>query len=94
MFFNYHFQPRAPTHRYDENGNTLGIPEFEPPKPKRLAFDLDHAVALDAIQEAHLASQQLLNVSFLAVNDPHSLKLIPRVPTGCRLAHLRARRLR
>lgn len=47
--------------RYDENGNTLGIPEFEPPKPKRLAFDLDNTVALDAIQEAHLAAQQLLN---------------------------------
>lgn len=47
--------------RYDENGNTLGIPEFEPPKPKRLAFDLDNAVALDAIQDAHLAAQQLLN---------------------------------
>ncbi|XP_055542353.1 carnitine O-palmitoyltransferase 1, liver isoform isoform X3 [Wyeomyia smithii] len=47
--------------RYDENGNTLGIPEFEPPKPKRLAFDLDNSVALDAIQEAHLAAQQLLN---------------------------------
>ncbi|XP_053693272.1 carnitine O-palmitoyltransferase 1, liver isoform isoform X2 [Sabethes cyaneus] len=47
--------------RYDENGNTLGIPEFEPPKPKRLVFDLDNNVALDAIQEAHLAAQQLLN---------------------------------
>ncbi|XP_055635447.1 carnitine O-palmitoyltransferase 1, liver isoform isoform X2 [Toxorhynchites rutilus septentrionalis] len=47
--------------RYDENGNTLGIPEFEPPKPKRLVFDLDNKVALDAIQEAHLAAQQLLN---------------------------------
>lgn len=47
--------------RYDENGNTLGIPEFEPPKPKRLAFDLDNSVALDAIHEAHLSAQQLLN---------------------------------
>ncbi|XP_058815518.1 carnitine O-palmitoyltransferase 1, liver isoform isoform X1 [Topomyia yanbarensis] len=47
--------------RYDENGNTLGIPEFEPPKPKRLAFDLDNSEALDAIQEAHLAAQKLLN---------------------------------
>lgn len=47
--------------RYDENGNTLGIPEFEPPKPKRLAFDLDNPTTLDAIQEAHLSAQQLLN---------------------------------
>lgn len=50
-------------YRYDENGNTLGIPEFEPPKPKRMAFNLDYPEALDAIQEAHVASQQLLNVS-------------------------------
>lgn len=47
--------------RYDEKGNTLGIPEFEPPKPKRLVFDLDNANALNAIQEAHLSAQQLLN---------------------------------
>ncbi|XP_055588648.1 carnitine O-palmitoyltransferase 1, liver isoform isoform X1 [Uranotaenia lowii] len=51
----------AHMNRYDENGNTLGIPEFEPPKPKRLAFDLDNKVALDAINEAYLSAQQLLN---------------------------------
>ncbi|XP_049288808.1 carnitine O-palmitoyltransferase 1, liver isoform isoform X1 [Anopheles funestus] len=51
----------ATNKRYDENGNTAGIPEFEPPTPKRLAWDLNDRVALDAIDEAHIASQKLLN---------------------------------
>ncbi|XP_035909670.1 carnitine O-palmitoyltransferase 1, liver isoform isoform X1 [Anopheles stephensi] len=47
--------------RYDENGNTVGIPEFEPPTPKRLTWDLNDRVTQDAIEEAHIAAQKLLN---------------------------------
>uniref|UniRef100_T1E1Y6 carnitine O-palmitoyltransferase n=1 Tax=Psorophora albipes TaxID=869069 RepID=T1E1Y6_9DIPT len=70
--------------RYDENGNTLGIPEFEPPKPKRMEFDLDNKVALDAIQEAHLSAQQLLNDVDLRifVHDPYGKGLMKK----CRLS--------
>uniref|UniRef100_A0A182WA64 carnitine O-palmitoyltransferase n=1 Tax=Anopheles minimus TaxID=112268 RepID=A0A182WA64_9DIPT len=50
----------ATNKRYDENGNTTGIPEFEPPTPKRLTWDLNDKVALGAIDEAYIASQRLL----------------------------------
>lgn len=39
-----------------------GTPEFTPPKPTRLAWDLDNETALTTIEDAHLAAQKLLNV--------------------------------
>lgn len=37
--------------RYQENGHTKGVPEFEPPKPIRLQWNLDPA--LEAIEKSY-----------------------------------------
>lgn len=50
--------------RYDENGNTKGTPEFEPPTPTRLSWDLNQEKTLGLIQNAYDESQLLLNVGF------------------------------
>lgn len=47
--------------RYDEKGNCLGTPEFQPPKPTRLVWDLKNEELLASIDEAHIAAQKLLN---------------------------------
>jgi hypothetical protein len=49
--------------RYDENGNAKGKPEFIPPTPTRLAWELNEENCLAAIEDAHLEAQKLLNVS-------------------------------
>lgn len=49
--------------RYDEDGNTRGTPEFTPPSPTRLSWDLDNDACLTAINSAHLAAEKLLNVN-------------------------------
>ncbi|XP_063699683.1 carnitine O-palmitoyltransferase 1, liver isoform isoform X2 [Culicoides brevitarsis] len=46
---------------YDENGNTKGTPEFEPPVPTRLSWDLNNEKTLGLIQEAYDEAQILLN---------------------------------
>lgn len=47
--------------RYDEQGNTIGIPEFQPPTPQRMSWDLNNELCLSSIHEADLAAQKLLN---------------------------------
>lgn len=47
--------------RYDEQGNTSGTPEFPPPVPQRMSWDLNNDACLLAIDEAHIAAQILLN---------------------------------
>lgn len=46
---------------YDEEGNTIGIPEFPPPAPQRMSWDLNNTACLTAINDADLAAQKLLN---------------------------------
>lgn len=46
--------------RYDEDGNTRGVKEFDPPLPTRLAWALDEAVALPAIERAYEAAQEII----------------------------------
>lgn len=48
---------------YDSNGNCKGTPEFTPPTPTRIAWDLGDAACLQAIDNAHIAAEKLLNVS-------------------------------
>lgn len=47
--------------RYDEAGNTKGIPEFQPPPPTRLSWDL--TALQPQIEEATLDATKLINVS-------------------------------
>ncbi|KAL9914661.1 carnitine O-palmitoyltransferase whd isoform 2-T5 [Glossina fuscipes fuscipes] len=44
---------------YDENGNTKGIPEFQPPSPVHLSWALEPC--LDRIEEATLAADKLIS---------------------------------
>lgn len=44
---------------YDEDGNTLGTPEFTPPTPTRLNWDLNPC--LPQIEEANLDAEKLIN---------------------------------
>uniref|UniRef100_A0A1A9V5B4 carnitine O-palmitoyltransferase n=1 Tax=Glossina austeni TaxID=7395 RepID=A0A1A9V5B4_GLOAU len=44
---------------YDENGNTKGTPEFQPPSPVHLSWALEPC--LDRIEEAALAANKLIN---------------------------------
>uniref|UniRef100_A0A1A9WJ04 carnitine O-palmitoyltransferase n=1 Tax=Glossina brevipalpis TaxID=37001 RepID=A0A1A9WJ04_9MUSC len=44
---------------YDENGNTKGTPEFQPPSPVHLSWALEPC--LDRIEEATLAANKLIN---------------------------------
>jgi carnitine O-palmitoyltransferase 1, liver isoform len=46
--------------RYDEDGNCRGKPEFIPPTPTRLVWDLKDQNLLAAIDDAHQAAQKLL----------------------------------
>lgn len=46
--------------RYDEDGNTRGVKEFDPPTPVRLAWSLDEEVAIPAIEQAYEAAQQII----------------------------------
>lgn len=49
-----------PNKRYDENGNTKGVKEFDPPMPLRLTWNLDETVAIPAIETAYEAAQELI----------------------------------
>lgn len=46
--------------RYDENGNTKGVKEFDPPTPTRLSWNLDETVAIPAIETAYESAQKLI----------------------------------
>lgn len=46
--------------RYDENGNTKGTIEFDPPVPTKLVWALDDEIALPAIETAYLAAQEII----------------------------------
>lgn len=46
--------------RYDEDGNTRGVKEFDPPTPVRLAWNLDEEVAIPAIEQAYEAAQEII----------------------------------
>lgn len=46
--------------RYDEHGNTIGTPEFQPPLPQRMSWDLNNEACLTAISDADVAAQKLL----------------------------------
>ncbi|KAF4524880.1 hypothetical protein B566_EDAN011210 [Ephemera danica] len=46
-------------HRYDDKGHTLGKPEFDPPTPTRLQWDLP-AACVETIEASYLAAQALL----------------------------------
>lgn len=46
---------------YDENGDCIGQPEFIPPTPKRMAWDLKNSDCMAAINEANLDAQILIN---------------------------------
>ncbi len=46
--------------RYDENGNTKGVKEFDPPMPMRLQWNLDESVAIPAIETAYESAQKLI----------------------------------
>lgn len=48
-------------HGYDERGNCKGVPEFRPPQPQRMSWDLNNTACLAAINEANDDAQQLLN---------------------------------
>ncbi|XP_065211609.1 carnitine O-palmitoyltransferase 1, liver isoform isoform X2 [Planococcus citri] len=45
---------------YDQDGHTKGIPEFKPPKPIRLQWDLPEP-AIDAIEKSYKTAYTLLN---------------------------------
>jgi carnitine O-palmitoyltransferase 1 len=45
--------------RYDEIGHTIGTPEFEPPTPTRLQWDLPVA-CVETIEACFLGAQALL----------------------------------
>lgn len=46
---------------YDKNGNCVGQPDFQPPTPKRMAWDLRNPECLQTIQEADTNAQHLIN---------------------------------
>lgn len=46
---------------YDENGNCIGQPEFQPPAPKRMTWDLRNPECLQTIHEADTNAQLLIN---------------------------------
>lgn len=48
-------------HPYDENGNCIGSPEFQPPSPQRMSWDLNNDACLATIDAAHIDAQKLLN---------------------------------
>lgn len=48
-------------HPYDDNGNCIGTPEFQPPSPQRMSWDLNNDACLAAINASHLDAQKLLN---------------------------------
>lgn len=48
-------------HPYDDNGNCNGTPEFQPPSPQRMSWDLNNDACLTTINLAHEDAQQLLN---------------------------------
>lgn len=82
---------------YDENGNCKGIPEFTPPTPTRVTWDLNNNACLAAIEDAHIGAQKLLNVSVEAsfISSVSDLKKSPLVSLlGRGAAYLRARCVR
>lgn len=46
---------------YDEHGDCIGQPEFIPPSPKRIAWDLKSPECISAIKEADANAQILIN---------------------------------
>lgn len=46
---------------YEKNGNCCGQPEFQPPTPKRMSWDLRNGDCLAAIKEADADAQILIN---------------------------------
>lgn len=44
--------------RYDENGNTRGTKQFDPPLPVRLPWSLDTDSILPVIENAYLSAQK------------------------------------
>lgn len=60
--------PNCSQHSYDENGNCKGTPEFTPPTPTRITWELTEAGCAAAIEDAHMVSQKLLNVSLTFLN--------------------------
>lgn len=48
--------------RYDEDGNAAGKPDFTPPMPTRLSWELNDEKILNTIEEADRDAQVLLNV--------------------------------
>lgn len=58
---------------YDEQGNCIGQPEFIPPSPKRIAWDLKAPECISAIKEADADAQILINDLHLRifVNDQY-----------------------
>lgn len=46
--------------RYQENGHTKGVPEFDPPKPIRLQWNLEPV--LEAIEESFTVILLLLSI--------------------------------
>lgn len=46
---------------YNESGDCVGQPEFTPPTPKRISWDLKSPELIAAIQEADIDAQVLIN---------------------------------
>lgn len=53
---------------YDENGDCIGQPEFIPPQPKRMAWDLRNPECVSAINEANADAQILINDLHLRIH--------------------------
>lgn len=47
--------------RYADGGGIKGTPEFQPPSPTRLNWDLNTPPLMEAIDQAHIDAQKLLN---------------------------------
>lgn len=67
--------------RYETNGNTKGTPEFQPPSPTRLSWQLEPCI--HKIEEARLDANKLINVSIILV-FLHFIKLSIFTSTGYR----------
>lgn len=62
FYFSYFNRLLLQKYRYDENGNSKGSPEFIPPSPTRLPWDLNHEPILTTIEDADKAAQKLIDV--------------------------------
>lgn len=53
---------------YDANGDCIGQPEFPPPTPKRIGWDLKDPLCIAAIEEANSEAQILINDIHLRIH--------------------------